>query len=346
MPLETVHHQKKNILKKEIPLYVVLLLFAGIILLLYFFFPKPPAVVRYKTVQTCSPTINEIRLKDFRFTHPLMFADIPEENEQLQYLKEKVDGIISSNKASNAASDVSVYFCKLYDGEWFAINSSLKYVPSSMLKVSLLITILKQADSNPHLLDKEIYVKGREREDYSQTVKDFQLEEKRSYSVRQLLEYMIKYSDNDAAMLLGQMADKRTYAKLFTDLQIDPPNTDEINLDKQYSMSIMDCCKLFKILYNSGYISDANSDFALELLSESTFKNGLLKNLAAAFPVAHKFGEREMSNIQQLHEIGIFYFGSKPYLLGIMSSGHDMNQLSNVLGQISETVFRHMSNPG
>src|SRR6185436_9640331 len=129
------------------------------------------------------------------------------------------------------------------------------------------------------------------------------------------------------------------YSKIFTDLGIQPPDVHAVEANTEYYINVIDCCKLFRVLYTSAYLHDENSEFALELLTQSTYKDGLLKNLKSNFPVAHKFGERVMSNVQELHEIGIFYADTKPYVLGVMTTGHDMKQLSTVLGQISEIIY-------
>jgi hypothetical protein len=129
------------------------------------------------------------------------------------------------------------------------------------------------------------------------------------------------------------------FNKLFSDLGVAPPSADPAKAP-EYSMNVIDCCKFFRILYNSSYLKEEYSEFALELLTKSTFKDGLVKNIAGGFPVAHKFGERVLQNVQELHEVGIFYVDRKPYMLGVMSTGRDLKNLSSVLSHVSELIYQ------
>jgi len=108
-------------------------------------------------------------------------------------------------------------------------------------------------------------------------------------------------------------------------------------------MNIIDYCKLFRVLYNSTYLGARYSELALDLLTQSNFKKGFLRNPGFHFPVAHKFGERIFNNIEQLHEVGIFYDDGQPYLLGVMTSGDNLDNLSNALSEVSNAVYEEAS---
>jgi len=79
---------------------------------------------------------------------------------------------------------------------------------------------------------------------------------------------------------------------------------------------------------------------ALDLLSQVEFKQGLNKNIPQNIEVAHKFGERQLQDKSvQLHDCGIVYYPNHPYLLCIMTRGTNYNSLSNVIGQISGSIY-------
>jgi beta-lactamase class A len=79
----------------------------------------------------------------------------------------------------------------------------------------------------------------------------------------------------------------------------------------------------------------------LKLLNECNFKDGLQKGLPAEVNVAHKFGEwgDTKSNIHELHETGIVYLNSNPYLVTIMTRGTNPKDLSLEIGKISRTIY-------
>src|SRR5207253_2260870 len=104
-------------------------------------------------------------------------------------------------------------------------------------------------------------------------------------------------------------------------------------------INVIDYCKFFRVLFNASYLKGDDCEYALDLLSKSTYKEGLLGDIKVNFPVAHKFGERITNSSEQLHEVGIFY-DEKPYLLGVMSSGHDLKDLSLILSQVSQIVYQ------
>ncbi|MCX6291447.1 MAG: class A beta-lactamase-related serine hydrolase [Bacteroidetes bacterium] len=329
-----------NLLNKKYPFYVIavaaILSGTGV----YFLFPKPPEKIVFSSpVTDCTYRMNQLRLMDFKLTHPLLLSDLPSENPELNSVKEKINQVISAGKTSGILTGASVYFRNLNDGSWFEINGSNVFNPASLMKVPLMISILRQSITNPSFLDKKIFFEKHFPGNYDQNIKDFRLQENKYYSIRELLKFMISYSDNDAMSLIVQNIDENVYNKLFSDLGIQAPPPLFSTKGVEYFMNIMNYSKFFRILYNSAYLSDDYSEFGLELLTKSTYKDGFLKKINPGIQVAHKFGERILNTERQLHEVGIFYSGNKPYLLGVMTSGKDLGQLSNVLGDISEVVF-------
>ena len=339
--------KNKNLFRKDTPLYVTMILVLVSSIVVYSLFPHPvegKKVAVISQTADCTPEVDVLRSRDYRLTHRILLADMRNENPKLASIKQRITQTISEDKFSNVASNVSVYFRNLNDGSWFEVNGASTYNPASLLKVTFLIAILKQAEKNPGLLDKQIYFDKHYEKVYNQNIKAFTLEEKRNYTIKELLYDMIVYSDNDALILVSNQTDSVTYDKLFLDLGMTPPSHSPH--PNEYVMSVMDFCKFFRVLYNSAYLKDEYSEFALELLTKSTYKDGLVKNITGDFPIAHKFGERIIanSNVQELHEVGIFYVDHKPYLLGVMTTGHDLKELSAVLSRISEIVYRESGN--
>ena len=134
--------------------------------------------------------------------------------------------------------------------------------------------------------------------------------------------------------------DDKTFFKLFSDLKVPLPHTQK----KYFLMTASEYSTLFKVLYNSSYLSFENSEYAINLLTQSDFKLGMVKELPSDLVVAHKFGEMKMAEIQQLHESGLVYYGNTPYLLTIMTKGKDITQLANILSSVSKMVYDDISN--
>ena len=93
------------------------------------------------------------------------------------------------------------------------------------------------------------------------------------------------------------------------------------------------------------------SEKALRLLSQPFFKKGLIAGLPANIPIAKKFGERSFSaapadptSQKELHDCGIIYYPSHPYLLCVMTKGNNFDRLADTIKDISQTVYASVDN--
>ncbi len=333
--------KNKNLFRKDTPLFFTISLVLLFSALVYWIFPHPSEgkkIVVETQKSNCIPEMKILRSKDYKFTHRILLANTKEENSQLSSLKQRINNFINEEKSYKAVNEVSVYYRSLNKGEWFEINDANTFIPASLIKVATLITILKQAERDPSLLDVQLHFEKHKDLGYEQNIKNFSLEEKQNYTIRELLFYMIAYSDNDATALILTKINRDFYDKLYKDLEITPPARNR-QPGSEYSITVADYCKFFRVLYNSSYLKEDYSEFALELLTKSTYNEGLLKNMKTGFPVAHKFGERVVNNLHELHEVGIFYVDRKPYMLGVMTTGSDLNELSSILSHISDIAY-------
>ncbi len=103
----------------------------------------------------------EIRLSDsrYRFINPLIdYQDntVPLLNRDINVLKTEIEDIVSSAQESEKIIHASVYYRDLENGPWFSVNPDFIYRPASLLKIPLLITALKTAESQPDFLKREV----------------------------------------------------------------------------------------------------------------------------------------------------------------------------------------------
>jgi beta-lactamase class A len=282
----------------------------------------------------CKTEMDQIRLNNYKYAKPLVLANINDENPSLLSLRSSIEQYITKTKAEGMVDDLSVYFRRLNDGSWFCLNPDEAYNPASMSKVIFLISYLKDAEINPGILNKKIYFERHFSEVYNQNIKDFELKQKTYYTVRELLNIMITYSDNDATVLLIQNLNEKTYEKVFADFHIPlPPRVGE------YAITVSDFSKFFRALYNATYIRPDLSELGLEILTHSTYSKGLRRGVDSSVEIAHKFGERIIDANVQLHEFGIVFTDGEPYLIGVMTKGKSLQDLSEVIAGISKIAF-------
>ena len=110
--------------------------------------------------------------------------------------------------------------------------------------------------------------------------------------------------------------------------------------EKNHGLTVKEYSRFFRILYNSSYLSQSNSEKALKTLSQTKFTEGIRKNMPKDIVVASKFGEIGIDEqIKQIHECGIVYYPNHPYLICIMTRGPNPKYLTKSISEISDFVF-------
>ncbi len=281
----------------------------------------------------------ENRTNGYEYVKPLLSNDKKEESTSLANLKTAINNLIEENKKSGVLISASVYLHVFKNEDWICLNDTETYLPGSLIKVAGLLTYLRMEEAHPGLLDKKLLFDSPTEKIPDQTFKSKQLISGKSYTVRELLKYMIAYSDNDATYLLNKSVDIKMFEKLFTDLNIPAPELKAYD----FKMKVKDYSLFLKVIYNSSYLSLDHSEFAAELLSQCDFTEGMVKGLPKGTKIAHKFGEMGDATTRQLHESGIIYVNNTPYLLTIMLKGYDITKLPPVLSGITKLTYEEIS---
>jgi beta-lactamase class A len=230
----------------------------------------------------------------------------------------------------------AVYLKLFNNNEWMGINENEKYSPGSLMKVPVLITLFKMKKANPNLFNLSITYSHPFSTNKRQNIQDKHIEPGHTYTVRELIDYMITFSDNDATNLLDTMLDTGLFMKVFTDLGLQAPDWKA----NDYPISPKDFSLIMRALYNSVYLSPEDSEQATEILSHTQYRNGLLRGLPDNLQIAHKFGEGGFDNCPELSESAIIYLNGKNYLLTVMAKGNDLHKTEELFGQISSTVYQ------
>ena len=128
------------------------------------------------------------------------------------------------------------------------------------------------------------------------------------------------------------------YFRTFQDLGLPVPGRGTV----AYRMTVRDYSVFMKALYNSSYLSPLRSEYALELMTRSDFKQGLEAGIPAGIDIAHKFGEAGDPTEKQLHETGLVYMEGYPYLITVMTRGQQVDSLAGAIASISRLVYERM----
>ncbi len=277
--------------------------------------------------------------KGYSFVNPLLACGEDTSsllNDRVRELEQKTFALIQRKKASSEVNEVAVYFRQFGSGPWFGISEDTRFVPGSLLKVPLAMSIYRLAEDNPALLQQKILYEGGSTsavEHYtSKTITPGS-----TYSVLELVNATLQYSDNNAALLLTQLIPQTELNNSYSRLGITVPVS-----GADYDMTVRTYASFFRILYNTSYIGRHYSEAMLKTLSEATFVDGLVAGVPAGVAVAHKFGERSYgSGLVQLHDCGVVYKPGKPYLLCVMTRGTEFEKLAAIIKDISALVYEY-----
>jgi beta-lactamase class A len=193
-----------------------------------------------------------------------------------------------------------------------------------------MMAYFKEAETHPAILSQGIR--------FTSAVQDLigvipydhgtQLRLNKIYVASDLIDRMIISSDNGATYaLISRLADG-VLDKIFHELRLKNPQ----ELGRDYTISSKEYALFYRALYNATYLNRTMSERALALLSKTDFADGLVAGVPHGIVVSHKYGEavvgagtRDQS--VELHDCGIIYHPTSPYLLCVMTRerGVDLN---------------------
>lgn len=330
-------------LAKKVPFYLVVISFllpTCFFAFYYYYTQKEQKAAENVVYVDNSCGLSVRRLGGYKYIRPLLFAEPSCESPNLSECKSEIERVINNNRNAGNISDASVYLREFTSAQWISINEEEKYSPGSLMKIPELIAFYKMNELNPGILNKTIKYDHVLQSDKTPTFLSKHIELGKSYTIRELLEYMIVYSDNNATMLLNQNIDRAIFSRVFSEIGLKEPDY----TSNQYPISANEFSIFMKELFNASYLNRQDSESCLELLNRSDFKDGLISGLPSNCSVSHKFGEGGYNTAPHFSESAIVYCGKRPYLLTVMTKGSDMKKLPKVIQEISKTVFDVMNN--
>lgn len=282
---------------------------------------------------------------NYKYINPLLECENStiSQDKNLTSLKNSIEFFINQEINNKQISFASVYYRDLNNGPWFGINEKEYFSPASLIKVPVLIAYLKEAENDPSILEKKII--NTKTFDYNKQniIPTQTLELEKEYTIEDLINRMIIYSDNAAYELLLDNIDNIKIFNVYKDLDVDISKAEK---DPDGNIiTVKDYSSFFRILFNASYLNEKMSEKALTILSKSQYYKGLVAGVPENITIAHKFGERQFlpSKEKQLHDCGIVYLPKKPYLICIMSRSTDFDKATNFIKQTSKLVYNNIS---
>jgi beta-lactamase class A len=281
---------------------------------------------------------------DFALLDPALDCDrVVEKSGKIFELEKKVRTYIADEKQSGRMSRASVFFRDLETRRWFGVNADDEYYPASLAKLPLAIAYYKVSEITPSIWEQVLpLVRSDEFTNIGQSFgTDSPLQIGKSYSVKEMIENLLMYSDNRLIDPLTRALDQSIWKKTAEDLGIRKQTSDG---KEEWSVSPRIIAGVLRSVYNASYLAPASSDALLSTMTSAKFLGGIVAGVPTGTKVAHKFGEAVIAEddgtkVPTLHDCGVVY-SEKPYILCVMTEGKDFSELEKAIADISSIVSK------
>lgn len=281
----------------------------------------------------------------YTFINPDPECDVYDErSEKLSLLQDRLESEIADLEKKEGITRIAVFSRDLTSRRFAGVNSDQVFYLASLLKVPLAVAYYKFAEVEPLVLkDKITYDGGINEYPLQKIPPSHKLVVGTTYTIEELISRSIIYSDNTAAQILIRRIPPEFLENVQSSLGMQIEKTEG---EKEDLVTARTYANVFRILYNSSYLSRGYSNELLETLTKSEFQQGAPALLPKETIVAHKFGERTLVDQKsgstlssQLHDCGIVYGQNDPYTFCILTEGKDYQALTDAIQKISLTIY-------
>lgn len=281
---------------------------------------------------------------DYPLIKPLLACNIDAQTPTpaLNDLRALLQKSVNDATAKGDITKAGIYIRDLDDGSWTSVNGDDQYTPASLMKIVTLMGYLNEAENTPSILQEKLIVDPTLNVVPQNIPPAVSAEPGETYTVAELLRMMIVYSDNTASHTLIEHMKAEALNGLLNALEI-PTFADEAH----YTISPRLYSRLLRILYNSTLLTAQDSENALELLTQTDYRDALVKGINPSENVAHKFGDVTLldsdgTTSYQHHDCGIVY-GTHPYVICVMTEGKDLPTLAKTIASFANIVDTFMN---
>lgn len=267
-----------------------------------------------------------------------------ESTDILTTLRSTITQKVNQFELNGDAKRISIWVRDLSTLQWMGVRENEQYVPASLFKVPVMIAVYKYAEIQPDILKRTVtFQPSTFVPEIDKVAPEHRLTAGTTYTIEELVEQMIRYSDNEAYEILVRLLSPEFLTAVYADLGIviTASDTERSNLVTARSYA-----NIFRSLYQGSYLTPVYSEKALSTLSHVDFEDGMRTAIPDSIQIAHKFGIRREVNAEgmttslKLHDCGIVYLPNHPYLYCILTDGTDEARLTAAISTLSKSIYQ------
>ena len=239
----------------------------------------------------------------------------------------------------------SIYVENLRNGANFGINEHEGYFPASLNKLPVAILIMQKIEDDKLTMNTKLPIKDYERTDAFGTL---YLTKEKELTVKQLMEYMLKESDNTAFNVLFDNIDRGDLIKLLDYYNI-KENTEYPFKRLEYGsytdlVTPIHLYNIFSSLYLSTVLYAQDSEYVLSLLTNTTdFDTNYEVNIPQNVSIVDKFGEYYADDSKLFHDCGIIYIDQSRIFFCIMMRNIQLDDAKAAVGYFVNHIYSYVT---
>lgn len=236
------------------------------------------------------------------------------------------------NKKYEADPNISIYLEYLPTGANIAISKDAEFYPASLLKTPVAMAAAKKIDKGEWKWDNKLVLMSGDKDDKFGTL--YKEPTGSIFTIEELVRRSLVGSDNTAHFMLLRNLELSEINDVYAHMGLDGfLETDGSISAKRYSV-------ILRALYNSSYLSEANSQKIVSFLSEEPFREYLGSGIPDDVVLAHKIGVDTDKKIYL--DSGIIYLRNRSYTLTVMTREKTEENAKAIMKDISERVFNYV----
>jgi hypothetical protein len=282
--------------------------------------------------------LRKLDISYFQERYPLIdtmrfFAEPRDLLTTVQPVREELKEIF----AKEGLTQTSLYFEYLNTGANVSINSDVRILPASLIKVPLAMAVMKKIEKGDWELYNQLILTKEDRDNEWGDVYEYPIGT--PITIQDLIEEMLLHSDNTAYRILYRNLSMDEVRWVFSALGLDD------FFDQEGKITAKEYTRLLRSLYTANYLNPEHSQILLDILTRTDYDDYLGQWIPDNAYFAHKIWENESKTV--ILDAGLVYIGSRVYLIS-MATDYEKEwltreQVLTIFGRVSQLIYNYIS---